>query len=155
MTERELATQEAYNTFACEIALYAYNDYIRYSIDLFTLDNPDENDITRRRFEEIARSIKARLVDGYVKRGVQDNGRLLRRLCRELKFEQKVLRAKAEECRAFFLTPHPICGLLGLNGENVIRKADKMVDRWIAGETIRLKKSVRSESFELWEDEDE
>ena len=149
-SERDQATIEAYRTFACEIALYAYNDYIKYSIDIFCLEHPLENDFTEKRFRRLSKVIMYEAVRNQKRRGRKglSHEQKLRMFCKEIPFAVKQYREKAENCKRFFKDPHPICGLLGLDGDKILENADKQIERWIAGEDIHLKKSIRGLYFD-------
>lgn len=154
MTALERATMPNYITLACETTLYAYNDYIRYSCDLFALENPDENDLTRRRFKTIVNIIKKEVIRNCRKTGIEnDKARLLRFVQRELVTKKATIRGRAEVCREYFKDPHPLFGMLNMDGDRILHNADRLIDRWIAGETITLKKSCRGQNFDVEEEE--
>lgn len=139
-----MGTDEQYKTLACEITLRAYNDYIRYMIDLYTLENPEENDFTRNRFGEIVQEI----VDGinrYRKKTGEEirNADLHRRVHNDLKLREKFLRKKIEICEDFFCKPHPVAGLLGVDGEWALAKADEKVEKWLATGTVHYIHTIR------------
>lgn len=157
MTEHELGTTEAYNTLGCEICLYAYNDYIRQSIDLYCLKHLEsEKPWVKDRNRRLMRNMRTRIRWRYLRyREMEDTPRNARLFNRETGFLMSLLEGDIAMIKMFFLEPSPIVGLIGLNGENVLKKADKMVERWKSGERIRLKNSVRSVFYEELEEMDD
>ena len=150
MTGQEQATVNNYKTLACEVVLKAFNDLTRGSIDLYTLENPDENDVTRDRFVKIANRVKTRVVR-YYRPEHRDGDKIWRYVKRELPLEEDRIRATVHICRLFFSEPHPLCGLLGIDGQTILNYSDRKVQRWLAGEKVKFHVSSRG----TWFDEEE
>ena len=136
---------DAYRTLACEIALYAYNDYIRYTVDLYCLDNPDENDFTTAHYLKLAKQMKEEIKFRRLKckKDILDKS-LLQDFYHELPIRKKFLRRKREICEAFFQDPNPIAGYVGID-DSALAKGDEMVDHWLATGEVMLLKTVRAE----------
>ena len=146
MTEHEMATMPNYITLACEICLYAYNDLVKQSIDLYCLEHPESDapHIKERNERLRARAITSLrwMYNHYHAR--PDTPRARKRIARELDLYKIFLIDDIRTCREFFLSEHPIAGGLGINGERVIRKAEKVVAEWVrTGDPFKLKASVR------------
>ena len=66
--------------------------------------------------------------------------------------ERKVMwrESLAKMCRLFLLDGDSIVQMLDLDGENIVRHAEKTAERWVKTGVLRLKKSVRAENFDKW-----
>lgn len=153
MTTQEQATMENYVVLACEVALRAYNDLVKASIDLYSLEHPDENDITMNRYLRIGNRLKNRIVRNYHPEH-REGMKLYKILKDEIPMEAERLRANVRICRLFFEEPHPLCGYLGLDGKTVLKNAEDKLNRWLAGEKIKIQNSARGIYFD-YEEEDE
>lgn len=142
MTDQEMGTISQYRALACEIALYAFNDYIRYRYNLFCLEHPDENDFTAKRYTDICKQIVRDIKDNLGRAHDADAKEVTKAFYRELPFRKSVLQSKIEDCKKFFSTP--LAGLLGLDAET-IKHGDDIVETWIATGKVCLMKSVRAE----------
>lgn len=146
MTAQEQATYNNYLTLACEIVLYTYNDYIRDSINLFTLEHPDENRFTEARYIKLVNTIISNIRCNAKKEDGPLNERTIRSaFYRDLRVRKQMLRNDIEVCKAFFLDPSPIVGCIEINGALAIRKADEVVERWLATGSVEFLTSVRAE----------
>jgi len=56
----------------------------------------------------------------------------------------------AKMCRLFLLEEDSLVQMLDLDGENIVRHAEYVADRWVETGVLRLKKSVRAENFDKW-----
>ena len=153
MTTNEVATMPNYMTLACEIILYAYNDYIRDNLDLYCLAHPHKGKHTEERYRKVLLHMDANLRWQYRRfRETGDQSVLNKFRRRERELFPKLLQSDIMVCRNFFLE-NPLIESMELNGERILAQADRTIQRWIDGEKIHLKKSCRGLAFE--EDEDE
>ena len=151
------ATIENYKTLACEVALYAFNDYVRNSIDLYCLEHPDENDFTAARYVGLVKRMKKDIIQRRMqnKLDILDTT-ILKIYYRELPYRKRILRSKIEKCERFFMEPAPICGLIGLD-DSILANADDLIDKWLATGEAELLKTIRHEkgAFQPLEDYDD
>ena len=129
-------TIENYKTLACEVALYAFNDYIRYSIALYSMEHPDEAPHIEQRYKEIVKTIGWDM--NSPKKGIR------RRYYKEFKHKKALLREKIQECEDFFTGPDTLAGFISLD-EEALERADDLVDKWISTGKLELLPIIRVE----------
>lgn len=135
-------TMPNYVTLACEVCLYAYNDYVRRTIDLMSLEMPKVNKYTATRNLTITNKLwKESQGD---KRYARHHPNL-----QKIKYEERLKSKKAQyrrdiiECKQFFEDEGPLTTVLGATSEEVLEKAHKDIKRWLETGRLELVTSVR------------
>ena len=155
LNTHDQAVMSNYRTLACEVVLKAHNDLALAMIDLRCMEHPTENERTAERCDYLLTICKnrARSVNRYLLRHTPADkyDKVFARLVGdEIERKKMYRRSMIKGCRQFLREKDSLVQMLDLDGENIIRHAESVCDRYIDTGFLRLKKSVRSENFDKY-----
>jgi len=154
MTTINDGRDEAYRTLACEVCLYAFNDLIKNTIDIISLERPETTPYTHKRYITLTRRVRYAIE--HEARSQAFKGRLNMRYedrLNALKFQAK---SSLATCLQFFEKQHPMTMALKADPDEVIRNANKIIKHWLKTGELDLITSVRAVEIRNrsgWEDE--
>ena len=155
LNTHDQAVMDNYRMLACEIVLKAHNDLALALIDLKCLENPMASKFASDRCDYLMNQCKLRAIRVNrfaLRRTAADKyNKVLASFMRD-EVERKVMwrESLAKMCRLFLLDGDSIVQMLDLDGENIVRHAEKTAERWVKTGVLRLKKSVRAENFDKY-----
>lgn len=155
LNNHDQAVMGNYRTLACEIVLKAHNDLALALIDLKCIKEPTSSERAAERCDYLIDQckVRARSVNRYTLRHTPADkyeevfGRFVRdEVARKLMWRESMVKV----CRLFLLDNESLVQMLDLDGQNIIRHAENVAERWVKTGELRLKKSVRAENFDKY-----
>lgn len=146
-------TMPNYVTLACEVALYAYNDLVRRTIDLISIEKPDTNQYTHRRWFVIQNSVWKEINrDRWSRKLPIEKKR--RRFEELMRAKKSIYRTDIAQCKRFFTSGGPLTTVMGVSSDKVLERAHNTVKHWLETGSLSLVTSVRPlETKKLSEDD--
>jgi len=155
LNTHDQAVMDNYRMLACEIVLKAHNDLALALIDLRCMENPTASKFSADRCDYLLTQCKlrAKRVNRYALRNTPADkydamfaNFVKKEIARKVMWRESL----AKMCRLFLLEEDSLVQMLDLDGENIVRHAEYVADRWVETGVLRLKKSVRAENFDKW-----
>lgn len=155
LTTNQQAVMTNYRTLACEVVLKAHNDLALALIDLKCLAKPEKSEFSERRYDYLNEKITNRTrnehrftlrhTDPWECEEVYSN-------FYKAEMERFMMHraSTAKMCKKFLTDGGTMVTMLDLDGDNIVRHAEDVADRWIRTGRLHLKKSVRSENFDKY-----
>ena len=139
-----MTTDEAYRTLACEVCLFAFNDYIRRTIDYLSLTKPNLNQFTQERNKKLRRQIWKELEFDTAKSPNVRKTKMKRRFQERVEYKKDQYKADAIECYLFFKKHNPLTMVLDAEPDDIFDRADSLINKWLKTGTLELVASSRA-----------